>query len=285
MGYGRGGRMTIEKDRVEILSGVDNKGRTTGSPVTFRIPNRDFKIDTLPVVTRPRPGHADLAGVLKYDRRDVRDILERASARETAARVAVGSVCKQLLRKRGVEILSHTLAIGGVEARRTPRNFRDLRSRAEKSPLRCADPAAARKMVQKIDEAKKAGDTLGGIFEVRIMGISREILADRAFLARLTSGIMSIQTLKGVEMELISGLGSNQPQIFLRGAMKPLATLMKPLRSADIRSKKSVSAAVERSDVTAVPACGVVAEAMAAFVTSKYCIERFVGGNLCQTFL
>jgi chorismate synthase len=246
-GYGRGGRMTIEKDKAEILSGIKN-GRTLGTPISIRIPNRDFKIDILPRVTRPRPGHADLSGVLKYNRSDVRDILERASARETTARVAVGSLCKQ--------IASHVTCIGGVTVSRRFR-FEEIQKKADLSPVRCCEPAASRAMMERIDFAKANKDTLGGTFEVWIKGLPKDLTRDKALESRLVFGLMSIQAVKGVEI-----LG---PGPLLSAAMKPISTLMKPLRSADIVSKKPVVATVERSDVTAVPACAVVAEAMAAF--------------------
>lgn len=269
-GFGRGSRMSIEKDTVEILSGLRN-GITTGSPIALRVRNNDFKINKLPRITRPRPGHADLAGALKYDRRDIRDILERSSARETAARVAVGSVCRQFLRHLGVDILSHVLSIGGIWAPLPhKKSFKRIRLDAERSPVRCHDLPASKKMMRKIQQVKLAKDTVGGIFEIRVKGIRGGIgtLANSAdrLGARLVFGLMSIQAVKGVE--IISGIDDGVPSgdsIILMAAMKPIATLMKPLQTVDIRTKQIVAATIERSDVTAVPACAVVGEAMTAF--------------------
>lgn len=279
-GHGRGGRMSIEKDAAEILSGVAD-GRTTGAPITICIPNKDFKIDTLPAVTRPRPGHADLSGALKYDRRDVRDILERASARETAARVAAGSICRQFLNRLGVEIVSHVTCIGGVCDPRRGRSFAEIRRKADRSPVRCCDAAASRAMMARIDLAKRERDTLGGIFETRLRGVPRIMALDQYLHARLAAALVSIQAVKGAEIDIRgSASGRGGLEIVLMGAMKPIATLMRPLRSVDIRSKMPVSATVERSDVTAVPACAVIAEAMAAFETADLFISRFGSGNL-----
>lgn len=274
-GFGRGGRMLIEKDAVEILSGL-RSGVTTGAPIALRIRNYDFKIDELPRITRPRPGHADLPGALKYDRRDIRDILERSSARETAARVAVGSVCRQFLRGEGVDILSHVLSIGGIWAP-FPRkkSFEKIRRDTERSPVRCHDLRASDQMIRMIQKAKLDKDTVGGIFEVRIKGVLRGIGASADGIdrlgARLAFGIMSIQAVKGIE--ITSGIEngvSNGGLITLMAAMKPIATLMKPLRTADIITKEAAVATVERSDVTAVPACAVVAEAMTAFELARF---------------
>ncbi len=280
MGYGRGGRMSIEKDTAEVLSGTAD-GRTTGAPVTILIPNRDFKIDTLPVVTRPRPGHADLSGVLKYDRSDIRDILERASARETTARVAAGSICRQFLSQIGVEIVSHVVCIGGIRDPRPVRRFDEIRRKSDQSAVRCCDAAASRAMMARIDLAKRERDTLGGIFEARVRGVPENMISDKHLHARLAAALVSIQAVKGVEIDIrASASGRGGPEIVLTGAMKPIATLMRPLRSVDIRSKMPVSATVERSDVTAVPACAVIAEAMAAFEVADLFISRFGSGSL-----
>ena len=283
-GYGRGGRMSIEKDTVEILSGL-RQGVTLGSPIALRVNNRDFKIDELPVIKRPRPGHADLPGALKYDRRDIRDILERSSARETASRVAVGGVCRQFLQELGVEILSHVTEIGGVKAPVTRKSFEIIRRDAEKSQVRCQDAEASKRMVQKIEAIKRAKDTVGGIFEIRIKGvlsgIGRPTTWEKALAARLTFGLASIQAVKAVEIESgIEGGASDGRLIVIRAAMKPIATLMQPLRTVDIDSKKPALATVERSDVTAVPACGVVGEAMAAFQLANCYLEKFGGDSL-----
>ena len=273
-GFGRGGRMSIERDVVEVLSGL-KEGISTGSPIALKISNRDFKINELPQVARPRPGHADLAGVLKYDRWDIRDILERASARETAARVAVGSICRQFLKHQDVDILSHVLSIGGVWAP-PPRgkSFERIKHDVERSTVRCHDPGATTRMITKIQEAKRARDTVGGVFEIRMKGIPRGMgaLADgRGGLdARLVFGLMSIQAVKGVE--IISGIDDGTASgelIVLAATMKPIATLMRPLNTVNIHTKTREKATIERSDVTAVPACGVVAEAMTAFELAR----------------
>ena len=267
--------MSIEKDTVEILSGL-RRGVTLGFPITLKILNKDSRINELPEITRPRPGHADLAGVLKYDRRDIRDILERSSARETAARVAVGSVCRQFLRRLGVDILSHVLSIGGIWAPFPyKKSFEKIKRDAERSPVRCHDLPASKKMMRKIQKVKQDRNTVGGIFEIRVKGVSCEIGAsansnDRLG-ARLVFGLMSIQAVKGVE--IISGIDegtSSGDLIILRAAMKPIATLMKPLQTVDIRTKETKMATVERSDVTAVPACAVVGEAMTAFELARF---------------
>ncbi len=279
-GHGRGGRMLIEKDTAHILSGVAN-GRTTGSPITISILNRDFKINILPVVTRPRPGHADLSGTLKYDRTDVRDILERSSARETAARTAAGSICRQFLKRLGVEIVSHVICIGGARSTKSDLRFATIKRKAERSPVRCCDDAASRAMMAAIDLAKQNKDTLGGIFEVRVRGVPLEMASDKCLHARLAFAIMSIQAVKGVEIEVKrTALKNGAFEINLSGVMKPIATLMRPLRSVDIRSKAPVVATVERSDVTAVPACAVIAEAMTAFEIAGFYIGRFGSGEL-----
>lgn len=267
MGHGRGGRMSIEQDRAEILSGVDD-GLASGSPIAIRIWNKDFKIDVLPAVTRPRPGHADLAGVLKYDREDARDILERASARETAARVAVGSICKQYLALKGVGIASHVIAIGGVSAAGRPWSFERIRETADKNAVRCCDREASARMLARIDRAKRDGDTLGGLFEVWVRGLPGYALEDKELHTRLVFGVMSVQAVKGVEVR------ADDRDLIVTAAMKPIATLMRPLASVELRTKRTAFAVVERSDVTAVPACAVVAEAMVAFETAGYYRER-----------
>ncbi len=318
-GYGRGGRMTIEKDRVEILSGVRDQ-KSIGAPLALLVPNRDFKIHELPVVKRPRPGHADLVGVMKYDRGDVRDILERSSARETTARVAVGAVCKIFLRQFGVEVLSHVVCVGGVRAKTRGLSFEEIRKRSRHSPLHCADRAAEKKMIARIDHAKKTKDTIGGIFEIIAQGVpvglGSFVHYDRRFSAKLAAALMSIQAVKGVEVGMgfgvaetlgknvhdeifydkrrgfyrrtnnaggIEGGVTNGENIVLRAATKPYATLMSPLQSVHIDSKKKEAATVERSDVTAVPACGVVGEAMVAFELAAAFLEKFGGDSLRET--
>jgi len=315
-GYGRGDRMKIEKDAVEILSGLKNDA-TLGSPITLLIENADFSIDKLPSLSCPRPGHADLAGGLKYDHKDLRNVLERASARETAARVGIGAICKLLLAELGIDMLSHVTMIGGVEAHTKDISFDEIRTLAEKSPVRCADEAAAKLMCEEIDNAKDAGDTLGGCFEVVITGVpaglGSYVQYDRKLDANLANAIMSIQGLKGVCIGLghevahksgsqfhdaifykkdqgfsrktnnaggIEGGVSNGEDIIIKGFMKPIATLKDPLPSVDIKTKKQKKADVERSDVCAVSSAGVIGEAAAAFVIANALCEKFGGDSL-----
>ncbi|MBI4313921.1 MAG: chorismate synthase [Candidatus Omnitrophica bacterium] len=316
-GYGRGGRMMIEQDAVQILSGV-RRGKTIGSPIALEIANRDFSIDQLPAVTRPRPGHADLTGALKYDQHDVRSILERASARETAARVAVGAVARILLEQFEIDLVSHVVRVGGIDA--APVQDLDvarLRKKVEGSVLRCADSAAEKKMVKLIDAAKAAGDTLGGTLEVVVQGVppglGSHVHYDRKLDARLAGSLMSIQAIKAVEMgegvrvsqvrgsELHDqifyekgkgfyrktgraggfegGMTTGGP-IVLRVHMKPLSTLRRPLKSVDIKTKQPFVATVERSDVSAVPAAGVIAEAVTAFEIANALTEKFGGDSV-----
>ena len=328
VGYGRGGRMKIEKDSVKIYTGV-RWGRTLGSPVGLMIRNKDWEnwrdkmspdpmfLNTAEPVTRPRPGHADLAGALKYGVTDIRNILERSSARETAMRVAIGSVAKRLLAEFGIEVVSHVLSIGGVFAKVPKASFQEIKKRAEASELRCADHDAEERMMKKIDEAMAAGDTLGGVFELIItgvpVGLGSHVHWDRKLDGRLASSLMSIQAIKGVEVGAgfgvsnkpgsqvhdeilwsrkegfyrktnmaggIEGGMSNGEAIVLRAAMKPIPTLYKPLRSVDMASKKPFKASIERSDACAVPAAGVVAEAAAAFELAAAMIEKFGGDSI-----
>ncbi len=327
-GYGRGNRMKIEKDQVKIYSGV-RWGRTLGSPVGLMIRNKDWEnwrdkmsvdpmfLNSADPLTRPRPGHADLAGALKYGTADIRNILERSSARETAMRVAVGSVAKRLLEEFGIEVISHVLAVGGVYAKVPKISVPELKKRAEASELRCADPDAEKRMMRKIDEARRAGDTLGGLFEIIIKGVPVGLGShahwDRKLDAKLAAALMSVQAIKGVEIGAgfgvankpgsqvhdeifwsrkegfyrktnmaggIEGGISNGEPIVLRAAMKPIPTLMKPLRSVDLASKRPFKASVERSDVCAVPAAGVVAEAAVAFEMASALVEKFGGDSI-----
>jgi chorismate synthase len=329
IGYGRGGRMKIERDRVEILAGV-RQGVTLGSPVALFIRNLDWDNwkDIMSVrpgestgwkeVTRPRPGHADLAGGIKYSHRDLRNILERSSARETAARVAAGAVCRRLLDQFGIAVVSHVMEIGGIrveEGKRPP--FKRLCRLAEASDIRCIDPLCAERMRAKIDQATKAGDSLGGVFEVVVsnvpVGLGSHVHYDRKLNARLASAVMSIQAIKGVEIGLgfevarrpgsevhdeiyyarskgfyrrtnraggIEGGMSNGEQIVIRAAMKPIPTLMRPLRSVDIETKRPFKASVERSDVCAVPAAGVIGESAVIFELAKAMMEKFGGDSI-----
>jgi len=331
-GHGRGGRQKIESDRVEILSGVRH-GETLGSPIAMVIENRDFvnwqdimaveprvlDQDKARRLTRPRPGHADLAGGLKYDRRDLRDILERASARETAARGAVGALAQLLLKEFGIAVASHTLMLGGIPEK-PPREvpWDVIVAIPEDSPLRCADKEAEQLMVTRIDEAWKAGDTLGGIFEVVAChvppGLGSHTQWDLKLDGRLAQAIMSIQAVKAVEVGLgasISGWPGSQVQdeiyydpaehtffrktnnaggleggittgseVRVRGHLKPLSTLRQPLMSVNINTKEADKGHFERSDVTSVPAAGVVGEAMVAIVLAQAMREKFGGDSL-----
>ena len=317
-GYGRGGRMTIEKDKVEILSGVRFK-RSIGGPIALMVPNRDFKINDLPVVKKPRPGHADLVGVMKYGREDVRDILERASARETTARVAVGAVCKLFLKEFGVEIISHVVSIGGVTADTSKLTYEKIKSLSQGSPMHCADKDAERRMMARVDEARTSKDTIGGIFEVIAKGVPTGLGSfvhyDRRLSAKLCAALISIQAVKAVEIGMgfkvsenlgkdvhdeifhdkqkgfyrktnhaggLEGGVSNGEEIVLRCATKPYATLMNPLQSVNIETKEKDVATIERSDVTAVPACGVVGESMVAFELAQSFLEKFGGDSMVE---
>jgi chorismate synthase len=314
-GYGRGGRMKIETDKVEILSGV-RKGVTIGSPVAVYIKNKDFKIDSLGPVHCPRPGHADLAGMLKYGTKDARDILERASARETAARTAIGAICRIFLKEFGMDVFSHTKYIADIEADTEDLSLDKIREIASRSCLNCADRVSEMLMVKRIDHAKKTGDTLGGGFEViglNIMpGLGSHVHYDRKLDARLALELVSIQAIKGVEFG--SGFAGTQlpgsvfhDEIILKGksiirrtnnaggieggisngeplrigcAMKPIATLMSPLSSVDMKTGKTKKASTERSDVCALPAASVVAENVVCFVLAQAVLEKFGGDSM-----
>ena len=329
-GYGRGGRMAIERDEVRVVAGI-RFGRTMGSPVTFIIENRDFKnwekrmsVDPgdrgeAKPVTRPRPGHADLAGVLKYNLDDIRDVLERASARETTARVAIGSFAKQLIDPFGISVLGYVVSIGGTEAKVPPEmSIEDLRRVTEESQVRVADPAAERAIIAAIDECKKAGDTLGGVVEViasRLpIGLGSHVQWDRKLDGRIAHALMSLQAVKGVEFgmgfgaarvlgsELHDEIGYDREErrftrfsnnsggteggmttgepLRVRVAFKPLSTLMRPLRSTDIKTKAEAAGAIERSDVCAIPAAAVIAENAVAFELANAFLEKFAGDSL-----
>ena len=316
LGYGRGPRMKFETDTVEFLSGI-RRGKTIGSPIALAIKNKDASIDRLPVVTQPRPGHADLTGAIKYDHRDIRNVLERASARETAARNAVGCLCKQLLWALDIEVASHVIALGPIRAKPSQATVAKLRSKAERNPLRCLDASASKRMMRAIDACARSGDTLGGVFEVIAEGVppglGSYVQYDRRLDAILGAAILSIHAVKGAEVGegvLASTLPGSKvhDQIFyrkgkgfvrssnrsggfeggmttgetlaVRGFLKPLSTLRKPLRSVEIRTKRAMVATVERSDVTTVPAAGVVGEAMIAFELAKAVLEKFGGDSL-----
>ncbi|MDT7942996.1 MAG: chorismate synthase [Dehalococcoidia bacterium] len=328
LGYGRSRRQELEQDHAEILAGVRH-GRTLGSPISVLIRNRVWEEwrDVMRVepgaevgkpVTRLRPGHADLVGAMKYGFDDVRNVLERASARETAARVAVGAICRRLLAELGISVHSHTVAIGPVVA--PARDGEPDWVAVEASPVRCADPETSQRMVQAIEAAKEAGDTLGGVFEVWAtgvpMGLGSYVHWDRKLDGRLAQAIMSINAVKGVEIgggfalahlpgsqahDLIlppddwegqpwrratnraggleGGVTNGQP-IVVRGAIKPIATLPRPLPSVDLRTGQTVEAHYERSDICVVPAAGVIAEAMVCFVLAQAVLEKFGGDSL-----
>ncbi len=330
-GYGRGGRMKIESDTIEFLSGVRH-GRTLGSPIALTIENRDFvhwteimasgKIDVPPknprIVTRPRPGHADLAGGQKFGTRDLRDVLERASARETAARVACGAIAKQLLSAFGIEIKSHVIKLGDLPEEPLTKNFAEISAIAEDSMLNCADAEIEKQMIELIDQAKADGDTLGGIFEVVAanvpIGLGSHTSWNEKLDGRIAQALMSIQAVKAVEIgEGVANAGrfgsqvhdeigfanerfkrtsnraggleggiTNGEELRVRGYLKPIATLKKPLRSVDINTKQEDLAAFERSDVTAVPAAGVIGEAMLAIVLANSMREKFGGDSMTE---
>jgi len=329
-GYGRGARMKIESDQIEWLAGV-RAGETLGSPIAMLVWNRDWEhwqdvmapeadvadrgAERRRQVTRPRPGHADLAGSLKYDRQDARDILERASARETVARVACGAVCKLLLEQFGIEIGSHVAELGGVAAKYLSPLPSPLNEAADASPVRCLDPDAEREMIARIDAAKAAGDTVGGVVEVVALGapvgLGSHVSWDRKLDGRLAQALMSIPAVKGVELglgfeaarrkgsevhdEILPGLAratnraggteggmtTGEPLV-LRVAMKPISTLMSPLKTVDLKTGAPAQAQSERSDVTAVPAMGVIAEAMVALVLAQALLEKFGGDALSE---
>ena len=326
-GYGRGKRMEIESDKVEFFSGLRG-GRTLGSPLAMRIRNRDWENwqNTMGPegrnpdsrsVTSPRPGHADLAGGIKYGHKDFRNILERASARETAARVAVGSVAKILLERFGVTVGGHVVSIGGSAPSKAEFKRSVESVAAEKSPVRCLDNTVEKEMIDLIDNAMEDGETLGGVFEIKAfdvpVGLGSHVHWDRRLDSDLASAIMSIPAIKGVQIG--SGFGgaqlpgssvhdaifydkvkgfyrktnnaggieggiSNGETIVLSAAMKPIPTLMSPLGSVHFLSKRKVDAAVERSDVTAVPAACVIGESMVAFVLAKHMCEKFGGDSV-----
>jgi chorismate synthase len=316
-GYGRGGRMQIESDKVCVLSGT-RKNITIGSPICLKIENRDYKIDNLPDVTRPRPGHADLPGVIKFGQRDARNILERASARETAARVAAGSLTKILLTKFDINVLGYVKGIGGINSKKTIKDPDEILKNRNKSKVYCLDKLAESKMIEKIKKAKKEGDSLGGIIEIVAFGVPPGLGSHAQWNLRLdgvlAGALMSIQAIKGVEIGLgfdfskkfgsqvhdeifysedkgafgrttnnaggIEGGITNGEVVIARAAMKPIPTLMKPLRSVDIVTKKPESASTERSDVCAVPAVSVVGEAAMAFEIARCFMEKFGGDSI-----
>lgn len=330
-GYGRGRRMKIESDQVRIFSGVRH-GKTTGAPVTLVVENQDWahwqdimstRVPDDPEkikkqVTRPRPGHADLNGAIKYNHRDMRNILERSSARETAIRVAIGAVAKQFLKAFGIDIAGRVTEIGSVIDRTPlPDKMNKMKKVTEASPVRCLDPEAARKMIEAIDRAKENGDSLGGIVEVIAVGVpiglGSHVHYDRKLDGKIAAAVLSINAFKGVEFGIgfemahrpgsevhdeilwseekgytrrtnrlggFEGGMTNGMPIIVRGVMKPIPTLYKPLQSIDINTKEPFSASIERSDNCAVPAASVVCEAVVAWELADAVSEKFGGDCL-----
>ncbi|MDH4421090.1 MULTISPECIES: chorismate synthase [Bacillus] len=327
-GYGRGRRMQIETDQVQIVSGVRH-GETLGSPIALVVENRDFAhwtkiMGAEPLteqeekemkrkVTKPRPGHADLNGAIKYGHRDMRNVLERSSARETTVRVAAGAVAKKVLAELGIKVAGHVIEIGGVLAKEiTYSSIEELKSITEESPVRCLDDEAGKQMMKAIDDAKSNGDSIGGIVEVVVegmpIGVGSYVHYDRKLDAKLAAAIMSINAFKGVEIGigfeaahrpgsevhdeilwdeehgytrrtnnaggLEGGMTTGMP-IVVRGVMKPIPTLYKPLQSVDIDTKEPFTASIERSDSCAVPAASVVAEAVVAWELATALLEQF----------
>jgi chorismate synthase len=327
-GHGRGRRMQIEKDTVEILSGVRH-GYTLGSPITLVVENNDWKHWTKimgiePIgedeleevkrkISRPRPGHADLNGAIKYGHRDMRNVLERSSARETTVRVAAGAVAKKLLGQLGIKVVGHVLEIGGIQAANPEyKSLEELAAVTEESPVRCFDKEAEPNMMQAIDDAKKNGDSIGGVVEVIVegmpVGVGSYVQYDRKLDAKIAAAVMSINAFKGVEFGIgfeaarlpgsqvhdeilwneqegytrktnnlggLEGGMSNGMPIVVRGVMKPIPTLYKPLKSVDIETKEEFEASIERSDSCAVPAASVVAEAVVAWEIANAIVEQF----------
>lgn len=332
-GYGRGKRMQIEKDQVTITGGVRH-GYTLGSPLALVVENNDWKhwTDVMGIepieeeeasgirrkVTRPRPGHADLVGGIKYGHRDMRNVLERSSARETTVRVAAGAVAKKLLHLLGIDITAHVIEIGGIQAKdRDFRDITDLKQRTEISPVRCFDQTKEQQMMDAIDEAKKNGDSIGGVIEVVVEGmppgVGSYVHYDRKLDSKLAAAIVSINAFKGVEFGLgfemarkpgsqvhdeilwneetgyvrntnrlggfEGGMSTGMP-IVVRGVMKPIPTLYKPLQSVDIETKEPFTASIERSDSCAVPAASVVAEAVVAWELAAAITEQFTSDRM-----
>jgi len=329
-GYGRGGRMKIESDHACFLAGVRG-GLTLGTPIAILIENKDWanwsevmapgpgaRLDER-VVNRPRPGHADLAGGMKYRHYDLRNVLERSSARETAARVAVGSAARRLLEELGIRVIGQVVQIGSLTAENDARSPEELEARLAGSQLLCADSEAERRMIAKIDRAREAGDTLGGIFEICAYGVpsglGSHVHWDRKLDGRLAAALMSVQAIKGVEVGLgfaaagqmgsqvmdeifydqrkgfyrrtnraggIEGGMTNGETVTVRAAMKPIPTLYRPLRSVDLNTREPLEASVERSDICAVPAACVIGEAVVAWELAVTCLEKCGGDSLAE---
>ncbi|CAD5900524.1 chorismate synthase [Carnobacterium maltaromaticum] len=329
-GYGRGGRMKIEKDQAIITAGIRH-GEALGSPIALTVENKDWKnwktvMSIEPIeeekvgqrrVSKPRPGHADLVGGIKYGHRDLRNILERSSARETTVRVAVGAIAKKLLHELGIEVVGHVVEIGGVQANlKNKYTVDEIREGSENSPVRCLDPEVEQEMMDKIDEAKKKGDTIGGVVEVVVggvpAGLGSYVQWDKKLDAKIARAIVSINAFKGAEFgvgfdmarkpgsevmdEILwdentgytrgsNNLGgfeggmTNGMPIVVRGVMKPIPTLYKPLMSVDIDTKEEYKASIERSDSCAVPAASVVAEAVVAWEVAEAVLDKFDGDS------
>lgn len=328
-GYGRGRRMKIEKDRAQILSGI-RWGETMGSPVTLVVENKDWKNwrkkmsadpadrEDRMAVTRPRPGHADLAGAQKYNHTDIRNVLERASARETTSRVAAGALARQIVERFGVQVFGYCAEIGGVVADHSEKTPEDIYFASDASPVRMADPEAEKKVIELVDTCKDEGDTLGGVVEICVTGLPPGLGSyvhwDRKVDGRLAQALMSVQAVKGVEMgagfhtarvrgsevhdEIVrtsDGVGrasnnyggteggmTNGEPLIVRVAFKPISTLMRPLRSVDIRSGEESKAAIERSDVMAIPAAAVIVENVVAWEICSLFLEKFGGDSLVE---
>lgn len=334
-GFGRGGRMKIETDEAHFVAGVRHS-QTIGSPIAILLANKDWKnwTDALPVedyegsvekqkpLDRPRPGHADLAGVIKYNLKDARYVLERASARETTARVAMGAVCKEFLRNFGIEVLSHVVAVGSERLERLA-TWDELVALRQKDEvlLNCVDEEAEQRFKALVDKAFRTGDTIGGIFEVVAhglpIGLGSHIAFDKRLDGRLAQAIVSIQAVKGVEIGFatdgaasfgskvqdtigynteeraftrganraggLEGGITNGQDLIVRGLLKPISTLRRPLESVDLKTRESASAAYERSDVCVVPAAGVIGEAMVSFVIAQAMLEKFGGDSIGET--
>lgn len=315
-GYGRGGRQKMETDQVEILGGIV-KGLTTGAPVGFLLSNKDFKIDEMPELFRPRPGHADLAGSLKYHQ-GIRPVLERASARETAMRVAVGALCKGLLKQFRIEMAAHVIQIGKAKIHENKDwTVKEIRDRVKDSDVNCTDRKAEKEMIAAIDEARRNKDSLGGAYEVRVtgvpVGLGSYVHYERKLDARLAAAVMSSQSVKAVEIGLgtqlaglpgskahdeifydekrgyyhktsraggLEGGMTNGGDLVIRATMKPISTLARPLESVNMKTKQPQKADFERSDVCAVPAGSVIGEALVAFAVAEAFLEKFGGDSL-----
>ncbi|RSL33462.1 chorismate synthase [Salibacterium salarium] len=327
-GYGRGRRMQIEKDKVQFLSGVRH-GKTTGAPITMVVENNDFKsweqiMGSEPLtaeeeknvkrkISRPRPGHADLNGAIKYGHRDMRNVLERSSARETTARVCAGALAKKVLKTFGIEVGGQVLEIGGIKSEdHDYQDIHDLKERTEASPVRCLDKSAEEKMMQAIDDAKQNGDSIGGVVQTVITGVptgmGSHVQYDRKLDSKIAGAVMSINAFKGVEVGIGFDAASNPGSqvhdeiawdkeqgyyrksnnlggfeggmttgmpVIIQGVMKPIPTLYKPLQSVDIESKEPFNASIERSDSCAVPAASVVMENVIAFEVAKGLLDMF----------